>query len=52
MQPFWRQRWPWPKPYEIWRYYNISYEFVFVDDTGFGDYRLITPVWEAWQRVK
>ena len=40
------------KPYEIWRYYNISYEFVFVDDTGFGDYRLITPVWEAWQRVK
>ncbi len=40
------------KPYEIWRYYDISYEFVFVDDTGFGDYRLITPVWEAWQRVK
>ncbi len=40
------------KPYEIWRYYDISYDFVFVDDTGFGDYRLITPVWQAWQRVK
>jgi GWxTD domain-containing protein len=40
------------KPYEVWRYYDISYDFVFVDDTGFGDYRLITPIWEAWQRVK
>ncbi len=40
------------KPYEVWRYYDISYDFYFVDDTGFGDYRLITPVWEAWQRVK
>jgi GWxTD domain-containing protein len=40
------------KPYEVWRYYDISYDFVFVDDTGFADYRLITPIWEAWQRVK
>jgi GWxTD domain-containing protein len=40
------------KPYEVWRYYDISYDFVFVDDTGFGDYRLITPIWEAWQRVR
>jgi len=40
------------KPYEVWRYYDINYDFVFVDETGFGDYRLLTPVWEAWQRVK
>ncbi len=31
------------KPYEIWDYYDINRRFVFVDQTGFGDYRLITP---------
>ncbi len=39
------------KPYEIWRYYAINYEFIFVDQSGFGDYRLITPIWEAWKRA-
>jgi GWxTD domain-containing protein len=39
------------KPYEIWRYYGINYEFVFIDQSGFGDYRLITPIWEAWKRA-
>lgn len=33
------------KPYEIWEYYNINRSFVFVDETGFGDYRLITPLY-------
>lgn len=33
------------KPYEIWQYYDINKEFVFVDYTGFGDYRLITPMY-------
>lgn len=28
------------KPYEIWHYYRKARHFVFVDDTGFGDYRL------------
>jgi len=28
------------KPYEVWRYYNLRKIFVFVDRTGFGDYRL------------
>ena len=28
------------KPYEIWRYYNLRKVFLFVDRTGFGDYRL------------
>jgi GWxTD domain-containing protein len=40
------------KPYEVWRYYDINYDFVFVDQSGFGDYRLTTPIWEAWQRTK
>jgi GWxTD domain-containing protein len=34
------------KPYEIWDYYNDNKEFVFVDETGFGDYNLITPIWD------
>jgi len=28
------------KPYEVWRYYALRKTFVFVDMTGFGDYRL------------
>lgn len=32
------------KPYEIWEYYEINRSFVFVDQSGFGDYRLITPL--------
>jgi len=31
------------KPYEVWDYYDINRRFVFVDQTGFGDYRLVTP---------
>ncbi|MBI5476515.1 MAG: GWxTD domain-containing protein [Ignavibacteriales bacterium] len=34
------------KPYEIWTYYDISREFIFVDVTGFGDYRLQNPLWD------
>lgn len=36
------------KPYQIWYYFEINRQFVFVDDTGFGDYRLITPVYEYY----
>ncbi|MCL5028125.1 MAG: GWxTD domain-containing protein [Bacteroidetes bacterium] len=32
------------KPYEVWEYYNLNQSFTFVDETGFGDYRLITPL--------
>ena len=31
------------KPYEIWYYYRYNTDFVFLDSTGFGDYRLETP---------
>ncbi|MFI5211265.1 MAG: GWxTD domain-containing protein [Ignavibacteria bacterium] len=37
------------KPYEVWQYYEISRQFVFVDNSGFGDYRLITPIWETFR---
>jgi GWxTD domain-containing protein len=40
------------KPYEIWSYYELNHQFTFVDQTGFGDYRLTTPIWEVWQRPK
>ncbi len=33
------------KPYEIWQYYEINRNFTFLDETGFGDYRLITPMY-------
>ncbi|MFZ1081956.1 MAG: GWxTD domain-containing protein [Candidatus Kryptoniota bacterium] len=32
------------KPYEVWYYYQRNVDFVFVDETGFGDYRLINPL--------
>ena len=37
------------KPYEIWTYYDQNRTFVFVDETGFGDYRLRDPMWEQWR---
>lgn len=40
------------KPYEVWSYYDISYSFAFLDETGFGDYRLITPLWEVYNRFR
>jgi len=40
------------KPYEIWSYYDYNRSIVFVDETGFGDYRLLTPIWDLIQRLK
>lgn len=37
------------KPYEIWYYFEINRQFVFVDDSGFGDYRLVTPLYDMYQ---
>jgi GWxTD domain-containing protein len=36
------------KPYEVWDYYQRNHQFVFVDETGFGDYRLITPLSDVY----
>jgi GWxTD domain-containing protein len=38
------------KPYEVWRYYDMNYEFVFQDESGFGDYRLLNPLYEMRKR--
>lgn len=37
------------KPYEVWSYHENARQFVFVDATGFGDYRLQTPIWDVYQ---
>jgi GWxTD domain-containing protein len=37
------------KPYEIWYYDTYSRSYVFVDETGFGDYRLTTPIWDTFR---
>jgi GWxTD domain-containing protein len=37
------------KPYEVWTYYELNREFIFIDATGFGDYRLQTPIWDVWR---
>ncbi len=34
------------KPYEIWDFYSDNKEFIFVDESGFGDYQLVTPIWD------
>ncbi len=40
------------KPYEVWDYYEINKRFIFVDRTGFGDYRLLDPVYGDWYRYR
>lgn len=40
------------KPYEVWEYYDINKQFIFVDYTGFGDYRLITPIWDKRFKIR
>lgn len=40
------------KPYEIWEYYDIRQQFVFVDDTGFGEYRLLNYNYGDWYRFR
>ena len=38
-------------PYEIWDYYTINRRFIMIDETGFGDYRLVYPIWDDTKRV-
>jgi hypothetical protein len=39
------------QPYEIWDYYGVNRRFIFVDETGFGDYRSVYPIWDNTVRV-
>jgi len=35
------------KPYEVWYYYDINRNFVFQDNSGFGDFKLVTPLFDT-----
>ncbi len=34
------------QPYEIWYYYDLQRQFVFVDEMGYGEYRLVSNLWQ------
>jgi GWxTD domain-containing protein len=40
------------RPYEVWSYYQQNRQFVFVDETGFGDFRLQYPNTDLWGRLR
>ena len=40
------------KPYEIWTYYRIGRQFIFIDQTGLGDYELLVPIWDERTRIR
>ncbi len=40
------------QPYEIWEYYQHNIRLIFVDTSGFGNYRLLRPEWDARNRIR
>lgn len=40
------------KPYEVWYYYQMGRRFIFVDETGLGDYELLVPIWDETTRIR
>ncbi len=38
------------KPYELWSYYKLNYQFLFMDESGFGEYRLQNTNWRHLQQ--
>ena len=40
------------KPYEIWDYFDFNKRFLFIDQSGFGDYRLSNPEFGDWYRYR
>lgn len=46
-QPMFGQR-----PYEIWEYQQHNLRLIFVDVSGFGNYRLLRPEWDARNRIR
>ena len=39
------------RPYQIWNYYGHGRRFIFVDETGMGDFRLLVPIWDDRTRM-
>lgn len=40
------------KPYQIWEYSRVGRRFIFVDDNGMGDFRLLVPIWDDRTRMR
>ena len=40
------------EPYEIWYYYQMGKRFVFIDENGFGSFRLMIPIWDERNRIR
>jgi len=39
------------RPYQIWSYYGHGRRFIFVDESGVGDFRLLVPIWDDRTRM-
>ncbi len=39
------------RPYQVWTYYRSGRRFIFVDETGGGDYQLLVPIWDDRTRL-
>ena len=39
------------RPYQIWNYYGQGRRFIFVDESGMGDFRLLIPHWDERTRM-
>ena len=39
------------KPYQIWSYPSRGRRFIFVDETGSGDFELLVPIWDDRTRM-
>ncbi len=39
------------QPYQIWTYPSIGRRFIFVDETGSGDFQLLTKIWDDRTRM-
>ncbi|MDZ4700534.1 MAG: GWxTD domain-containing protein [Rhodothermales bacterium] len=39
-------------PYEVWHYRRIGRRFVFIDDVGRGEFRLISPPWDERSSIR
>lgn len=40
------------KPYEVWIYNRIGRKFIFVDESGRGDFKLLIPIWDERNRLR
>ena len=40
------------KPSEVWFYNRIGRKFIFVDESGRGEFKLLIPIWDERNRLR